>query len=112
MMFQLFLIVFSAYAIARSVKQYSRKQVSKYWVIVWSALWIVVIGVALMPQATDRVAAFAGVGRGAYLLVYLAVTFLLYAVLRLMVRQQKMSEEITELVRSIAIEHPKRTDRS
>jgi len=73
---------------------------------VWSVLWLVVAGVALMPQATDRIAAFAGVGRGADLLVYLAVTFLLYAVLRLMLRQQKMSEEITELVRKIAIDNP------
>ncbi len=110
MMFQFFLVAFSLYAIVRSVRQYSRKQVSKYWVGVWSVLWLVVLGVALVPQATDRVAAIAGVGRGADLLVYLAVTFLLYAVLRLMARQQKMSEEITELVRSIAIDHPKRPD--
>lgn len=109
MIFQAFLIAFSVYAIARSFRQYANKQVSKYWAIVWSVLWLVVIGVALMPQATDRIASIAGVGRGADLLVYLAVTFLLYAVLRLLVRQQKMSEEITELVRKIAID---RADRS
>lgn len=108
MIFQIFLIAFSAYAIARSFKQYFHRQVSKYWVAVWSVLWLTVAAVALMPQATDRVAAFAGVGRGADLLVYLAVTLLLYAVLRLMVRQQKMSEEITELVRKIAIDNPKK----
>lgn len=107
MIFQLFLVVFSLYAIARSVRQYLRKDVSKYWVGVWSALWIVVLAVALMPQATDRIAEGVGVGRGADLLVYLAVTFLLYAVLRIIIRQQKMSEEITELVRSIAIDRAK-----
>jgi small membrane protein len=112
MVFQIFLIVFSGYAIARSVRQYARKDVSKYWMCVWSVLWFVVIGVALMPQATDRIAAFAGVGRGADLLVYLAVIFLLYAVLRLMVRQQNMSAEITELVRTIAIDHAKRSERT
>ena len=71
-------------------------------------MWLVVIGVAVTPQSTDIVASFVGVGRGADLLVYLAVTFLLYAVLRLMVRQQKMSEEITELVRKIAVDHPEK----
>ncbi len=105
MIFQFFLIAFSVYAIARSMKQYAQKRVSKYWVAVWSVLWIVVIGVALMPQITDHIARYVGVGRGADLLVYLAVTFLLYAVLRMMIRQQKMSEEITELVRKIAIDH-------
>ena len=108
MVFKLFLIAFSLYAIARSFKQYHKRQVSKYWAIVWSFMWLVVIGVALTPQSTDVVASFVGVGRGADLLVYLAVTFLLYAVLRLMVRQQKMSEEITELVRKIAVDHPEK----
>ncbi len=109
MIFQLFLIVFSVAAIGRSLKQYSRKQISKYWLITWSILWITVVGVALMPQAVDRIASFVGVGRGADLLVYLAVTLLLYTVLRIMVRQQHMSEEITELVRKIAIDHPKQS---
>lgn len=108
MVFQFFLIAFSVYAIGRSLKQYTKKQVSKYWVVVWSFLWVIVIGVALMPQATDRIARMVGVGRGADLLVYLSVTFLLYAVLRLMVRQQKMSEDITELVRKIAVDHPEK----
>lgn len=108
MIFQTFLIAFSVYAIARSMRQYAQKRVSKYWVAVWSVLWVIVIGVALMPQITDRIAQYVGVGRGADLLVYLAVTFLLYAVLRIMVRQQKISEEITELVRNIAIDHVER----
>lgn len=108
MAFQLFLIIFSAVVIARALRQYNKKEVSRYWVIAWSLVWCVVIGVALMPQGTDAVAALVGVGRGADLLVYLAVVFLLYAVHRLMVREQKMREEMTELVRAIAIDRATR----
>ncbi|MEK7632542.1 MAG: DUF2304 domain-containing protein [Patescibacteria group bacterium] len=108
MVFKIFLIVFSLYAIARAKKQYEKREASWYWAVVWSFMWVVVIAVALMPQATDAVAAFAGVGRGADLLVYLAVIFLLYATYRSMVHQQKMSEDITELVRKIAVDRPER----
>lgn len=108
MMFKIFLIVFSLYAILRAKKQYEKREASWYWAVVWSLMWVFVIAVALMPQATDAIAAFAGVGRGADLLVYTAVIFLLYATHRSMVRQQKMSEDITELVRKIAVDRPER----
>lgn len=109
MVFKIFLIVFSLYAILRTKKQYEKKQASWYWAMVWSAVWVFVIAVALMPRATDAVAAFAGVGRGADLLVYIAVIFLIYATYRSMAHQQKMSEDITELVRKIAVDRPERS---
>ena len=109
MVFKVFLILFSVYAIARAKKQYEKRQASWYWAVVWSFMWLFVIAAALMPQATDAVAAFAGVGRGADLLVYIAVIFLLYTTYRSMGHQQKMSEDITELVRKIAVDRPERS---
>ena len=109
MAFKIFMILFSLYAMLRAKKQYETLQASRYWAVVWSLMWVVVILVALMPQATDSVAAFVGVGRGADLLVYVAVIFMLYATYRSMVRQQKMSEDITELVRKIAVDRPERS---
>jgi len=109
MVFKIFLIVFSLYAIARARRQYLQREASWYWAVVWSFMWLFVIAVALMPQVTDVVANFVGVGRGADLLVYLAVIFLLYATYRSMVHQQKMSEDITELVRKIAVDRPERS---
>lgn len=109
MLFKIFLIVFSLFAIARVKKQYEQRQASWYWAAVWSLMWVVVILAALMPQGTDAVAAYVGVGRGADLFVYIAVVFLLYANYRSLVRQQKMSDDITELVRKIAVDHPERS---
>lgn len=109
MVFKIFLIVFSLYAILRTRKQYEAKNASRYWMVVWSVVWLFVIAVAVVPQATDVVAAWVGVGRGADLLVYLAVIVLLYVTYRSLVRQQKMSEDITELVRKIAVDRPERS---
>lgn len=110
MLFQIFLISFALFALYRVRKQYTLKQASRYWVVVWSVLWLGVIIVALVPNVTNVLAQFVGIGRGSDLLLYTAVMFLIYATYRGMVRQQKMSEEITELVRKIALDHPKRSE--
>ncbi len=108
MAFKIFLILFSLYAIFRVRSQYTTQQTSWYWAVVWSMVWAGVIVVALVPEITNRLATFVGVGRGADLFLYTAVLVLLYTTHRLLVRQQKMSEEITELVRTVAIDHPER----
>lgn len=109
MAFKIFLIVFSVFAILRAKKQYDKKQASRYWAVMWSFMWVLVIVAALLPQATDALASLAGVERGADLLMYTAVMFLLYAAYRSMVHQQKTDADITELVRKIAVDHPERS---
>lgn len=106
MVFKIFLILFSLYAMFRLRSQYVTHQTSWYWAVMWSAVWGVVILVALVPDITNSLASFVGVGRGADVFVYTAILVLLYTTHRLLVRQQKMSEEITELVRRIALDHP------
>lgn len=108
MLFQIFLVAFALFAISRTVRQYQRKIVSKYWVIVFCLAWTGIAIVAITPQSTDIVARYVGVGRGADLLVYVAVVVLFYLVHRLMVRQQKLQEDLTQLVRHQAIEDAKR----
>ncbi len=103
MIFKIFLIIFAVFAVSRVRKQYAKRKVSVHWFVLWTALWITVIGVALWPKNTDIVATWVGVGRGADLIVYLSVVFLFYGLYRAMARQERMHQEVTELVRRIAI---------
>lgn len=103
MIFQILLIAFSLFAIAITTKQYRKKKVSMYWFALWTLLWIFVIVVALLPQATDPIAQLVGVERGADLLVYVAIVVLAYSLYRVLVRLEKVQKEITEVVRKIAI---------
>jgi hypothetical protein len=103
MIFQIFLVIFAVFAVSRVYKQYVRRKVSVHWFVLWTALWITAIAVALWPKNTDIIASWVGVGRGADLIVYLSVVFLFYSLYRAMARQEKMHGEITELVRRIAI---------
>jgi hypothetical protein len=103
MLFQIALILFALTAIYKTWRQYQFRQVSRHWLLVFGGFWLFVALVALTPQSTDIFANYVGVGRGADLLVYIAIVVLFYVVYRLLVRQQKMTEEITELVRRLAL---------
>lgn len=104
MAFQLFLILFACFAMYKIWQQYKADKVSQHWVRLWVVLWVCVILVALWPETTDLVAARVGVGRGADLLVYVAVVFLLYGFARVVSTQEKQRQELTDLVRKIAID--------
>ncbi len=103
MLFQIFLIAFSAFAILRTSKQYREKKVSVYWFAVWTLFWVLVIFVAISPETTDVIATRLGVERGADLLVYTAVVFLAYAVYRILITLERQNQEITNLVREVAL---------
>ncbi|MBT3230653.1 DUF2304 domain-containing protein [Candidatus Uhrbacteria bacterium] len=104
MIFQILLIAFAFFALAITTKQYRRRKVSLYWYILWTLLWLAVIIVALLPQATDPLAQLVGVERGADLLVYIAIVVLAYGLYRVLVRLEKVQKEITEVVRKVAID--------
>lgn len=103
MLFKIALVIFSAFAIKKTINQYRQHHVSKYWLVVFSSVWIAVAIVAVMPQFSDVVASVVGVGRGADLAVYSAIVVLLYSNYRLIIGRQRQSEEFTELVRQIAL---------
>lgn len=103
MIFQIFLAIFAILAIVKTYRQYKARKVSIYWFAVWSLLWVFVIVVAYTPQTTDIVARYVGVERGADLLVYTSIVVLFYALYRLFVKIERYEKEITELVRTIAI---------
>lgn len=107
MIFQFGVVIFALLVILRTYSQYKKEIVSRYWLLAFSFLWILIGVAAIIPHITDDIARFVGVERGADMLVYVAVLVLLYAVYRLFVRVQKMHEEITELVRQIALANPK-----
>lgn len=104
MIYQILLVAFAAFAIFKTWKQYRLRKVSKYWLVAFGCFWLVVAGVAISPDTTDVLAHLVGIGRGADLLVYSGVVVLFYSSHRLMLKQQQLSDEMTELVRQVAIE--------
>jgi hypothetical protein len=110
MVFQIFLIIFALFAIGKTWRQYQKKEASKYWAITFSLLWAAVIAVVAVPDLANMLANAVGIGRGADVIMYSAVVVLTYAVYRLMLRQEKLSKQMTDLVRAIAIENAKKPE--
>lgn len=107
MIFQFGIIIFAFVVILRTYGQYKKEFVSRYWLLAFSLVWVAICVAAIIPHVTDDIAHVVGIERGADMFVYSAVLVLLYAVYRLFVRTQRMHEEITELVRQIALANPK-----
>lgn len=103
MAFQYLVVIFALFVIRKTWRQYRAEQVSFYWLVVGVLLFGSMAIAALVPQATDRFAAYVGIGRGVDLIVYVAVAGLSYATYRLLARQLILSREITALTREIAI---------
>ena len=111
MIFKFTLILFALFALFKTYGQYKKQRVSAYWFTIWAGFWAIVIFVAFLPQTTDLIAEYVGVEKGADLIVYIAVVTLSYAVYRLMVGQEKSRQEITDLVRQIAILEAKKSEK-
>ena len=110
MIFKGILILFALVAIRKTIRQYRAQKVSAHWFVVWSLFWIGVVAVALWPHVTDQVVAWAGVERGADLIVYLSIVFLFYAVYRMLERMERQRRELTDLVRQLAIHEAKKPE--
>ncbi|MBT4856808.1 DUF2304 domain-containing protein [Candidatus Uhrbacteria bacterium] len=104
MIFQIILVAFALFAIAHVFRQHRKQKVSVHWLVMWTILWLLVIGAAMAPQTTDILAQKLGVERGADLIVYSAVVILIYGMYRMYVRVGRVEREMTELVRKVAID--------
>lgn len=108
---QYLIILFALFAVGRVFVQYRRGNVSIKWLVFWILFWVLTGLVVWLPQTTEIVARFVGVGRGVDVAIYLSIPMLFYFVFRLFVRMENMEREMTILVRKIALtEIPEKKD--
>lgn len=107
---QIFIIIFALFAITRAVFQFKKGTLTIAWLLFWSLFWVATGFVAIMPQTTDVVAQFFGVGRGADAVIYVALIGLFFLVFRMYVHIEAVEGEITQLVRKLALEDVKKDD--
>ena len=65
----------------------------------------------LFPEYSNKIAHWAGVGRGADLLFYLSILFLFFLILKLYSRLRRMEQTFTEIVRNKSIEDAEELDK-
>ena len=109
---QILLIVIIIFILIGIFRRMIRKDITirEFWL--WSLFWLVSGAVVLLPESTNTVAKFLGIGRGADLIMYLSTAFLVYAVFRIFVRIEKVERDITNIVRKSALEKKRDNDES
>ncbi len=100
---QILAIIFVVFTLWRVVAKYRRHELQRLEFLSWLFFWLAVGAAFLSPRALTRLANFLGIGRGADLVLYLAVLAVFYLMFRIFVRLEKMEREITKIIRQQAI---------
>jgi len=81
-------------------------------VMVWSAIWILLIIFSVYPDTTSLLASVTGIGRGLDLILIIGLIGCYYFIFKIYNMMENIEEEITHLVREIALEKGKSHEKS
>lgn len=96
-------------AIGRVVGRYRSKDLSKRGAVLWISFWLCSLMMIMVPQHfIFAIAQLVGVGRGADLVIYSALVILFLIAFRVMVKQERLSRQLTEIARHIALNENKK----
>lgn len=101
---QILLVAFVTFALLGTVSRFRHGNLTSAQLILWTILWMTVGVVAVRPETTSILARYVGVGRGADLIVYLALLGLFYLQFRMFAKLETLEREITKIVRKEAID--------
>lgn len=100
---QTVLVILFVLAVINTIIRYFKRDVNLSGLILWLLFWTAASGVVLWPDATFYFSKKMGIGRGADLIVYLALVLLFFLVFRLMLKVEKQKREITILARLVSL---------
>lgn len=105
---QILITIFVVFSLLKLFGQKQSNKLSLFNFVIWALLWLMVLLVFWQPEITSYLANILGIGRGADLVVYLAILVIVYLLFRVFVRLNKIEAEITKLVRDDAIRNVKK----
>lgn len=100
---QLILVIFLFFALSRVVLRYKGGILSFFGLLFWGTLFSSAIVFVLFPILSSDIAKSFGIGRGVDALIYSSIVILFYLVFRLYVYIQDIRQEITKLVKELAL---------
>jgi small membrane protein len=101
-------VIFSVFAISRVFLRWKDKCVKATEFMFWCVIWGTVIAVSVFPGIFTWLSLTLGIGRGVDILLYGGMIVIFYLMFRLYVKSENQQQEITKLVREIALRTPKK----
>lgn len=108
---QILLVLGFILALSKVAARYRARALSLGVSILWAGLWLAAIVVVVRPNTTATLAKLAGIGRGADLVVYVALALIFYILFRLMVRTEELNRHLTKLTRTEALKDKEEKDK-
>ncbi|PIT88264.1 MAG: hypothetical protein COU29_03285 [Candidatus Magasanikbacteria bacterium CG10_big_fil_rev_8_21_14_0_10_36_32] len=96
---QLILIALFALIVLKTVFRFRAGDLNWKELIFWLIFWLAAMVIVISPDSTFYLANKLGIGRGADLIVYVALVLLFIMVFGLTVKLEKMNRDITKLTR-------------
>ena len=106
---QVFLLLLITFSFTRVYLRAREGRVEQGAVIFWILIWGGAIFIVLFPNLTTILANKIGVGRGADAVLYFALITLFYMVFRTNVALENLKQDLTELVRQLALQNDQKT---
>jgi hypothetical protein len=101
--FQTIGLTVAAILVAATITAAVTRAINRRAAFAWIAVWVAAAVAIARPALTMTVAHFLGIGRGADLVFYCAILFMLVAFFYVYVRFKRLEREITTIVRHLAI---------
>ena len=106
-MYKIIIIVLAIISTLYFAIRVRRNQSTIPTLILWIIFCIAIIFIGYFPHFTDPIANLFGLQRGLDFVVILGFAFCIYVIFKLYVKVDNMNQDISELVRQIAIEREK-----
>jgi len=100
---QLVLSLFLFFAISRVYLRFKEGTINLGAFLFWIALWVLALFSIFYPDFTTYWAQLFGIGRGADAIIYISIILLFYLIFRTNVMLENLREEISRVVREIAL---------
>lgn len=108
---QLVLIIFLFFATSRVYLRFKEGTLGLGGFLFWIGIWVLALFSILNPGFLSYWAKLLGVGRGVDAIVYLSIVLLFYLIFRTNIMIENLREEISRLVREIALKQGEKKKR-
>ena len=109
MVYQYIGIIIGIIGIIYTYFRFRDGKMSPGMLIIWSIIWIILIGLSIFPTATGYFAGLTGIGRGLDVILILGLIGCYYLIFRIYNMIENIEQEITQLTRELALQR-KNTD--
>jgi hypothetical protein len=104
---QILLLLFLLFAFSRVILRFREGKVHFGEFLFWSGVWLFAIVGVIFPQFTTWIAQKIGIGRGADAVIYFSLALLFYLIYRTNVHLENVRQDITDIVKKLALESEK-----